>query len=247
MTSSFLVTVGIWLIWDLIVYRSSSNGNNTDFTDFGTIHISQKVILKQKVSLMQRQKQASTPKASSTFSAKAISDIQTPVPSIEIKASEIDPIVSSGKTPDIQNLGQNLDFSAFDLGEFSLRLKKAGAKKGHLTVSLIWENLNDLDLHCIGPDNEEIYFGNKVGKLGELDVDMNAGSKTSREPVENLYYLKPKKGKYEVYVNYFSNRGDPDPTEYMVWVRVKGKRDRKLKGRLEDGDPKKPIYTITIP
>ena len=42
-----------------------------------------------------------------------------------------------------------------------------------MTVSLMWDNYNDLDLHCTGPNREEIFYDNRKGKIGELDVDMN--------------------------------------------------------------------------
>ena len=36
-------------------------------------------------------------------------------------------------------------------GEMGQRLKKAGARVGELTCSLIWNNTDDLDLHCDSP------------------------------------------------------------------------------------------------
>src|SRR5262245_30225615 len=70
--------------------------------------------------------------------------------------------------------------------EFARRLTREGAKDGDIEISLLWHNLNDLDLHCIDPNGDEVYFRNKrVRSGGELDVDMNAGGRISREPVEN--------------------------------------------------------------
>jgi ribosomal protein S27E len=59
--------------------------------------------------------------------------------------------------------------------EFAQRLEKAGAKSGDVQITLIWFNVNDLDLHCIEPGGGEIYFGRRRSRSGgELDVDMNA-------------------------------------------------------------------------
>ena len=55
------------------------------------------------------------------------------------------------------------------------RLKREEAKTGDVQLSLMWDSLNDLDLHCVGPDGERIYHNHRRSKSGgELDVDMNA-------------------------------------------------------------------------
>lgn len=86
------------------------------------------------------------------------------------------------------------------------RVKTAGGKTGanvKLRVSLGWHNSDDLDLHCKGPDGH-IYYGNKYGVL---DVDMNAGGRTnSKDPVENLSWIKPRDGVYHIIVDQFSKR-----------------------------------------
>ena len=106
---------------------------------------------------------------------------------INLAVSQIAPPVTPSDTQPF-NLMNNLDFSVFKSGAFMTRLRQAGAKQGYLTVSLIWDNYNDLDLHCTAPNREEIFYKNRKGKLGELDVDMNAGSQRTTKPVENLYF-----------------------------------------------------------
>lgn len=90
------------------------------------------------------------------------------------------------------------------------RVKKAGGNvDAFLRISLSWFNYDDLDIHCKTPSGRLIYFGNKAGIL---DVDMNAGSGQTREPVENLAF-EPRHlthGEYEVYVNQFSRREGTD-------------------------------------
>lgn len=86
------------------------------------------------------------------------------------------------------------------------RVKSAGGKVEGVAmrVSLAWSNYDDLDLHIIEPDGNRIYFGNKCGML---DVDMNAGRGTTRQPVENVRWVRPPRdGTYDVVVHQYSQR-----------------------------------------
>lgn len=88
------------------------------------------------------------------------------------------------------------------------KVKKAGGKvEGvELRCSLEWYNYDDLDLHCkVG--NEHIFFSNKAGIL---DVDMNAGGGSTREPVENMRWTRLKDGDYRFIVHQFSKRENSD-------------------------------------
>lgn len=83
------------------------------------------------------------------------------------------------------------------------RVKAAGGNvKADLRVSLAWHNHDDLDLHCEGPYGH-IYFGDKKNIL---DVDMNAGSGITRQPVENLAFMSPRDGVYGISVHQYSRR-----------------------------------------
>ena len=42
------------------------------------------------------------------------------------------------------------DYEEAHKGEMGERLEAVGARVGALTCSLMWHNLNDLDLHCEG-------------------------------------------------------------------------------------------------
>lgn len=89
------------------------------------------------------------------------------------------------------------------------RVKKAGGNvTGKLRVSLSWSNHDDLDLHVKSRQGGHIYFGNKRGDCGGvLDVDMNAVRSSTREPVENVFWLRdPVEGKYSVYVDNYNRR-----------------------------------------
>ena len=110
--------------------------------------------------------------------------------------------------------------------EMNNRLKREGAKSGAVTISLMWNNYNDLDLHCVDPYKEEIFYKHKFSKSGgELDVDMNADDyNLSSEPVENIYWdnAKAKKGVYSIYVDFYEQKDCYtcyDNTDYIVVVR----------------------------
>jgi hypothetical protein len=72
-----------------------------------------------------------------------------------------------------------------------------------------------------------VYFGTKAGShkpynaRNILDVDMNAGRGTTREPVENLSWIKPKDGVYTVQVDQF-NRRETDHPGFTLEVEVQG-------------------------
>ena len=84
------------------------------------------------------------------------------------------------------------------------RVKAAG---GNIDVkfrtSLAWYNYDDLDIHCKTPSNKHIHYGNK---MNVLDVDMNAGGRNSRTPVENLSWKTYENGKHHIFVHNFSKR-----------------------------------------
>jgi hypothetical protein len=135
--------------------------------------------------------------------------------------------------------------------EFAKRLLREGAKDGDIEISLLWHNLNDLDLHCIDPNGEEIYFRNKRARSGgELDVDMNAGGRTSREPVENIYWPTggAPQGRYRVYVNYYSRKdAAEDRSRYEVNLRltIDGWQEQ-FKGSIASGEAKRLICEFEI-
>ena len=97
------------------------------------------------------------------------------------------------------------------------RVKKAGGNvEGDLCCRLAWFNHDDLDFHMEEPGGHEIYFGNRLSKSpagGRLDVDMNAGAGTTREPVENIFYANRstmQEGTYHLFVHNFCQRETKD-------------------------------------
>lgn len=89
------------------------------------------------------------------------------------------------------------------------RVKAAGGNvNALLRVSLGWFNYDDLDIHCLTPNEEHLYYGHKAGIL---DVDMNAaGAKDSRAAVENLAFQSLVDGQYRFFVNNYMKKESID-------------------------------------
>lgn len=88
--------------------------------------------------------------------------------------------------------------------ELMERLRPEKAKTGDSHISFARNNSNDLDLHVIQPNDEEIYFKNKtsISTGAVLDADMNYNENRSDKPVENVYWPKDKalRGSYQIKV-----------------------------------------------
>ena len=102
--------------------------------------------------------------------------------------------------------------------DISRNVKDAGGKvDGVLRFSIQWNDVqndnSDLDAHCIEPNSNEIYFGDKIGRTGgRLDVDIT--EPMSQRPgvpsVENIVwsnYNRMIPGTYKFYVNQYAARG----------------------------------------
>lgn len=106
------------------------------------------------------------------------------------------------------------------------RVKQAGGKTdAAMRVSLAWHNGDDLDIHVVEPDGNELYFGNRSRRsanTGQLDVDMNAGgASNSTNPVENITWLRPGNGVYRVKVHNYSRRSNSN-TGFTLEVENSG-------------------------
>ena len=100
-------------------------------------------------------------------------------------------------------------------------LDSIDAGVGEITVSMLWDSDDDLDLHMYTPDGSEIYYSNREAGGGTLDVDANVGGRTMDNPIENIYFPNPEPGTYTVFIKDYSDRSD-GPTDYIVRVTVGG-------------------------
>ena len=108
--------------------------------------------------------------------------------------------------------------------EIRRRLEEAGGRFADVDIraSLIWENRNDLDLHCITPDGDHIYYGRKKDRCGgELDVDRNVQGETPK-PVENIRWARgdAPKGHYRFFVENYGYHSDPSRSSYPFKVEL---------------------------
>jgi hypothetical protein len=133
-------------------------------------------------------------------------------------------------------------------GDIGIRLKKAGARVGALTCSLVWNNADHLDLHCEGPKGDHIFRNQRKGKCGgHLDVDMHATDKNlTKAPVENMYWDEPvPPGKYRFWVANNSVREDAE-TPFTVRLTKDGKAEDKHFDDLAEYE-EKTVFEFEIP
>lgn len=109
--------------------------------------------------------------------------------------------------------------------EIKRRVENAGGKyeNNEIRCSLIWEGYTDLDLHCITPRREHIYFSTKHASNGFLDVDANGLDGRTSTPVENIRFSSnAASGQYEFYVHNYCERGN-GATSFKAELEVNGK------------------------
>jgi hypothetical protein len=125
--------------------------------------------------------------------------------------------------PALDTLVEQEELEEMD-GLDSLR-EQYDACNGAITITLAWETSDDLDLHLIEPDGTKVYFGNKVSRNGaELDIDMNAGS-ISTKPIENICYrTKAPDGRYKVLVHYYKRKSYEQEIPYQIYIRLGSKK-----------------------
>src|SRR5262249_43049995 len=112
--------------------------------------------------------------------------------------------------------------------EIRQRLRLAGGRFDQISIraSLLWDNRNDLDLHCITPAGEHICFSSKQSRCGgELDVDRNVRGEDPK-PVENIRWPKgmAQPGRYRFYVeNYRYHERELSAIPFRAELDVEGK------------------------
>ncbi|MCR9230042.1 MAG: YfaP family protein [bacterium] len=132
---------------------------------------------------------------------------------------------------------------------FKSRLNRENAQTGDVQVSLIWGDVNDIDLHVMPPSKERIWFDHKRSRcLGCLDVDMNVSPPFSLEPVENIFWPEQKapSGQYHIFVHYYANNGGPDRTAVQIMLTINGV-SYIIEDEVKKGTPPKPIFSFEYP
>jgi len=130
---------------------------------------------------------------------------------ISIAKETLDNLVA--RQEDIDNAKKEMSdaisrFEAKKITEIDKIIEETGAKIGPVTVSLLWNTNDDIDLHVTSPNGDTINYNNKTGRSGgRLDVDRQVNSFVEN-PVENIYWSNPPHGTYTVKVNMYSKRTD---------------------------------------
>lgn len=99
-----------------------------------------------------------------------------------------------------------------------------------ILIILSWDNKNDLDLHVICPNGDEISYKTLGSYVcgGMLDVDANA-SDLRNDPIEKVGWdeYPTVNGRYKIFVNYYAHYDSYEiKTEFRVETIVFGKRNK---------------------
>ena len=119
------------------------------------------------------------------------------------------------------------------------RLTRAGARNGAVTVSLLWNDCNDLDLHVECPDGQTINFEHKLACGGILDIDRNAHPNAlTREPVENIVWTRQPevRGSYTIHVHHYRQFDEATPSSAFELRLKRGSKVQHFKGTVSQGE-----------
>ncbi|TWT58190.1 hypothetical protein KOR42_15610 [Thalassoglobus neptunius] len=171
----------------------------------------------------------------STFDAVSEEDVETQVEgdlgnSTGELASTVQPVekIAPGARSAEENSASN-EGSKPDATVIGNRRTLAGGKSGEVTVSLIWNTFDDLDLHVWNANGHHVWFGHRESPDGMLDVDANI-IPTTDEPIENYFEEKARPGYYRFSVDLYRWRSNK-PVEFTLGVWVRG-REKLYRGRV---------------
>ena len=115
MLSLFFTFLILSFLWN-IASKQTPGKRGDEFTSEPSA--SQNVRKKENiVRVMMRQRQNTPKKATTTFRAKAISDIAAPEPDLNLEVADLEPVVIPSE-PEEFNLRGDLDFSVFKFGKY---------------------------------------------------------------------------------------------------------------------------------
>gem|GEM_PF-1119184 len=97
---------------------------------------------------------------------------------------------------------------------------RQGAGDGKITISLMWDSKDDLDLHIFTPNGSELWWDNPNAQGGVFDIDANREGNIKTNPLENAYFASPVSGEYWIYVYNYEDRTPGKSTNWTVRVQV---------------------------
>jgi len=157
-------------------------------------------------------------------------------------------LATSGKIGKLIQLDKALQ--KVQSGEFSdCDYRPETPSTGDVQVLLNWNNYNDLDLACVDPNGDKVFFGNKrVPSGGFLEIDMNVRPGDSQNPIENIFWPQSgaPNGTYSVYLwLYKQHETNINETPYKIMVKY-GSKKEEFKGKIKQEDGPVHITDFTL-
>ena len=171
---------------------------------------------------------------------EVIREVKVPVEVIKEVIREVKvPIENSYNSQQSNSLaGEIIKDNSQSYQETKKRLSDNNILYGNkVDVSLLWNNLNDLDLYIKCPDGELIYYMNRKSKNGgQLDVDRNVKhQEITSNPIEHILWKdKAPIGKYEIILNLAGHhpKDQLSENEYLIIIdKNNGSEIRKITGK----------------
>ncbi len=163
------------------------------------------------------------------------------------KSSLLEVHYRGGKSVRSRPLVTSAPVSAFS-AEFDRRVRReGGSTTGDIRISLMWDTVDDLDLHCWDPRDEHIFFEHMRSRSGgHLDVDMNVDRPYSNEPVENIFWPVggAPQGRFQVKVHCFTQRSGRAPIKFRVRINTSAMK-KEFVGEVRD-DELADVHGFTI-
>ena len=171
---------------------------------------------------------------------EVIREVKVPVEVIKEVIREVKvPIENSYNSQQSNSLaGEIIKDNSQSYQETKKRLSDNNILYGNkVDVSLLWNNLNDLDLYIKCPDGELIYYMNRKSKNGgQLDIDRNVKhQEITSYPIEHILWKnKAPVGKYEIILNLAGHhpKDQLSENEYQIIIDINnGSEIRKITGK----------------
>eukprot|EP00929_Paragymnodinium_shiwhaense_P050281 TRINITY_DN25323_c0_g1_i1.p1 TRINITY_DN25323_c0_g1~~TRINITY_DN25323_c0_g1_i1.p1 ORF type:complete len:646 (-),score=161.62 TRINITY_DN25323_c0_g1_i1:117-2054(-) len=147
-------------------------------------------------------------------------------------------------------------------GELEQRLGQAGAQKGEISISLMWDNSDDLDLSVLPPGSGDqslrtLSCGLRSACGGTMDVCRGRDpGRGAAQPLENIFWPKflgkdkvqkpaPPKGVYKIYMHAHPKKGEKKAAWYLR-LQIGGWDHIWLNGVVKDEDVGKTVLVYSF-